>query len=147
MLPARSSYQPGRSRRRHDPYRLGEGLTVLSLRQSAAALRSSSPCPLPEVESVGGARKVRGLGRAGSAKNCRYSSRQNFEIKPQGPGVNVLHIELHPSLKGDGVPPMNLPETGDAGLDAETAPLPVLVKELVVAKRHRTRPYQAHVPL
>jgi hypothetical protein len=56
-------------------------------------------------------------------------------------------LHLHPLLKeeGLGASAVNLPETGDAGFDAEPAPMPVLTEPGVIPPRQRPGPHQAQV--
>ncbi len=61
--------------------------------------------------------------------------------------VDVVHIELHPLVEGDIAPAADLPEAGDAWLDAESAAVNVVFKSLEIPYRKWARAYQAHIAL
>ena len=85
--------------------------------------------------------------RPRSPQNHRNSLSQDFKVEPQGPLVNVLHVEFHPFFKRGIASPVDLPETGDARADAEAAAMPVLVKTVAVPNRKRSRSHEAHLSL
>ena len=62
--------------------------------------------------------------------------------------IDILHVQLHPFLEGhaQGTPTVNLPETGNAGFDAEAAPVPILVEPGVIPQRQWPGAHQAHIP-
>src|SRR5712664_39294 len=66
--------------------------------------------------------------RAGTSPYSRHCPRQNFQIKPEPPSVDILEIKLHPLLEWNGVTTANLPQASDAGLHTESAPVPILVE-------------------
>src|SRR5712672_1234880 len=55
---------------------------------------------------------------------------ENFQIKPQRPPIDVLQIQLHPSLEGNRASSADLPETGNAGANAEAPEMPVFAEPL-----------------
>src|SRR2546425_2843662 len=85
-----------------------------------------------------------GSGSPCAFQDCRDGSCQDGKIEPDRPVVDVLHVEIHPMVKGNSAPAVDLPEASDAGPHAEPAPLPVLADPKVVPYGERSRPNQAH---
>src|SRR5664280_1762689 len=70
---------------------------------------------------------------------------QDFQIEPQRPVVNVFEVEAHPLLEiGYLVASADLPEAGEAGLDAEAAAMGEIFETLHLVHRQRARTHQAH---
>src|SRR5438552_16827175 len=80
-----------------------------------------------------------------SSQNRRHRFDEDLEIQPQGPLVDVLHVQLHPSLEWQPAPPIHLPQARDPRTHAEPAAVPVLVEPVVIADRQRPRADEAHV--
>src|ERR1043166_6108590 len=87
--------------------------------------------------------KLRSTCAAGQ-NDCGNSAKQNRCIKPQRPMIDVLEIELHPLLERKVAATGNLPQTGQAGLHAETSLLPRLFHACRIAHRQRPGTNDAH---
>jgi len=60
-----------------------------------------------------------GLFRAGAEQHHGNRAHEDGEVEPDGPVVNVLQVQADPVAEvGDFVAPADLPEAGEAGLDA-----------------------------
>src|SRR5574340_284911 len=66
------------------------------------------------------------------------------DVVPERPLVDVLEVELHPTVEVDLVAAADLPDAGDAGLHGEAAALPALVLPHLGGER-RPRPHDAHL--
>ena len=84
---------------------------------------------------------------AGAFENSGNGLRQDLEVEPQGPLVHVLKIQEHPLIERDSAAAVYLPEAGHAGLDAETATLPVFVESIEVANCKGRGPTRLMSPL
>src|SRR5215472_3804505 len=72
---------------------------------------------------------------AGSPEHSRDRQRQNFEIKPQRPAIDILHVQYHPLVERNAVSAGHLPQTGDSRRHAESPSMPILTEELIVTHR------------
>src|SRR5665647_442699 len=77
-------------------------------------------------------------------KNDRDGLQHDLHVEPERPVVEIFEVELHPLLKGDVVPAVDLPEARDARLHREPSPLPILVLFYLVGDG-RPRTDDAHV--
>jgi len=78
--------------------------------------------------------------RSSSGKNVGNGFEQNFQVEPERPVVNVFQIEADPVLEiGNLVAAADLPETGEAGLDAQAAAMRQVVETLHLVHRQRAR--------
>ena len=75
------------------------------------------------------------------------SSSAGFQIRSQGPIIDVLHVQFHPTIERDATPAAALPQTGDPRTYAEAAAMPVLVKSLVIANGQRAGTDKRHIAL
>lgn len=87
------------------------------------------------------------LGRPGSFQNRWYRLSQDLEIEQQGPVVNVLHIELHPLVERNRIPPSDLPKAGNPRPYTEAPAKPVFVKQFEVSDGHGSWAHEAHISL
>ena len=70
---------------------------------------------------------------------------QDFQIEPQRPVVNVFKVKTHPVLEiGNLIAAADLPEAGEAGLDAQAAAVGQIFKTFHLVHRQRARTDQAH---
>src|SRR5215467_7969197 len=76
------------------------------------------------------------LARAQTSQDCGDGQRQNLDIEPERPTVDVLHVQNHPLLEGYGIAAGDLPQTSNSRRHAEPPPLPVLTEKLVIADGH-----------
>src|SRR5262249_15833337 len=84
---------------------------------------------------------------AGSFEHRRDRQRQNFQIEPKRPAVDVLQIQHHPLFEGNRVPPVHLPQTGNSRRYAESPSVPVLIEKLIITDGYCPRTDKAHVAL
>src|ERR1017187_863258 len=85
------------------------------------------------------------LFRARAEQHHGDGAQENREVEPDGPGVNVLEIQADPVPKiGDFVAAADLPETGEAGLDAQAAAVREVVEAFDLVHGERARAYEAH---
>lgn len=123
---------------------------------------ASDPFPTQGIQPFSEARNCSGLERisnSGIAKDmislCGSRSlqnggnglRQDFEVEPERPVIDVFHVEFHPFFEGNGAAAVDLPQAGDARADAEAVAVPVLIESLVIAHGKRPGADQAHVAL
>src|SRR5215467_774542 len=80
-----------------------------------------------------------------SPQNCWDRHKQNFEFQPDGPLINIFHVQFHPFLKRYRAPAINLPQTRNTRTNTEPAPLPILIEPRIVAHGEWPRPHQAHI--
>ena len=81
-----------------------------------------------------------------SFEHSRDRFKEYFKIKPKRPIVNILHIKLHPLVKGTMVAAIDLPKTRHTWTYTETAAVPVLMEVIIVPNREGSRTDEAHVP-
>ena len=72
-------------------------------------------------------RALKASARPSGQKNCRNGFEEDFKIKPQGPGVNILQIKSHPLVEIHFISSRDLPETGDTRLHTQAATVPALI--------------------
>src|SRR5690348_16730070 len=84
--------------------------------------------------------------RPGAAQDGGNRAQENLEVEPERPVVNVFEVEAHPFLEvGNLVAALDLPETGEAGLDAQTAAVREIAETADLVHRQRARANEAHL--
>src|SRR5690349_17620777 len=82
---------------------------------------------------------------AGTGDHGPRRSHQDLEVEPQGPVVDVFEVHLHPVVEArDLIAAAQLPQTRDAGTDAQLALVPETVAVELVRERG-TRSDERHV--
>src|ERR1700690_1210654 len=80
-------------------------------------------------------------------KSDGHGRDEDLAIEPERPVVDVGEVKADPVGEvGDVVAPADLPEAGEARLDAQAAPVGVVVEALDLLDRERARPDEAHLP-
>src|SRR5258708_40080085 len=87
------------------------------------------------------------LGGSRSSNHGRNGHRQNLQIEPQRPFIQIFQIEFHPLLESDRTATLHLPQAGNPGSHTESPPMPVLREPVDVPYRQWPRANQAHVTL
>src|SRR6266542_6687095 len=68
------------------------------------------------------------LERSRAAQDRRNRHRENLQVEPQRPVLDILAVETHDLFEvDDGAPSLYLPQTGDSGLRAESVEVAILV--------------------
>src|SRR5436190_7048717 len=80
-----------------------------------------------------------------AGEDHRQGATEDFQVEPERPVVNVLKVEPHPILEiVYVVTPAYLPETSQAGLDAQAAPMREVIKPFHFIHGQRARTDEAH---
>src|ERR1035437_376121 len=83
---------------------------------------------------------------AGGRQHGRQSPTQYLRVQPERPVVNVFQVQPHPLLEiSDVVAPADLPEAGDARLDAQPAPMGQVIEPLDFVHGQRARADEAQL--
>src|SRR5579871_1818846 len=90
------------------------------------------------------ASEAKPLFRAEAGEDDGQCADKDFEVKPEGPVVDVLEVELHPLVEVDAIAAADLPDACEPGLHRETATMPRVVM-LNFARNRRTRSDETHV--
>jgi len=80
------------------------------------------------VKSMEQKAKNNPLSCAGSTQDCRDGLGKDFQIEPQRPMINIVHIQFHPLVKPDRASAVDLPEARNARPNAEATAVPRQVK-------------------
>ena len=82
---------------------------------------------------------------AGALEDDAQGSQKNFNVEPKTPVVDVVQLEAHHLVEiADVVAAAHLLQSGDAGVDADPAALPVLIMTHLI-RSGRAGSHQAHL--
>ena len=85
-----------------------------------------------------------GRSHAGAAEHDLKGLRDELEVHPDRPVVDVVEVHLDPALERHGVAAVDLPDAGEPGLDRDAAALPPRVL-LDLARDRRPRADEAQL--
>src|SRR5262245_59503002 len=97
-------------------------------------------------ERSGSGMLMSGLPGAFARQYRGYRLEQDLDVEGERPVLDVVEVQLEPLREWEIAPPGDLPQAGEARLQAEALALDALVEEVNVSQRHRARPDQAHLP-
>ena len=84
--------------------------------------------------------------RAPAEEHDGHGAKENLEVEPQRPAIDVLQIELHPVLEiADCAATPDLPKAGQPRTHTHAATLAHVAKIGRFVERQGTRPDQAHL--